>query len=186
MVPAVSATVAAVAKKVLTLLVGDKNGRKFLLYVVGIALFIVCIPLITLLGLFGWMAGDSGSILNQDDILANIPNEQLVQIQTIDQVSNTIVITFEDAGLDENDHKKATAIYMDYLLGLEMQDGFYENLSNCFLNTTEDADVYDLVSQTFLVVISEDDQTKFDSLYGVTPTRVVTEVETTESASVKS
>ena len=172
---AVGATIAAVAKKVLALLLGDKKGRKFLLYVVGIALFIVCIPLITLLGLFGWMAGDSGSILNQEDILANIPNEQLVQIQTMDQVSNTIVATFEDAGLEENDHKKATAIYMGYLVGLETQDGFYENLSNCFLNTTEDADVYDLVLQTFLVVISEDDQTKFDSLYGVTPTRVVEE-----------
>ena len=174
---AVGATIAAVAKKVLALLLGDKKGRKFLLYVVGIALFIVCIPLITLLGLFGWMAGDSGSILNQDDILANIPNEQLVQIQTMDQVSNTIVTTFEDAGLEESDHKKATAIYMGYLVGLETQDGFYENLSNCFLNTTEDADVYDLVSQTFLVVISEDDQTKFDSLYGVTPTRVTEEEE---------
>ncbi len=183
---AVGATIAAVAKKVLALLLGDKKGRKFLLYVVGIALFIVCIPLITLLGLFGWMAGDSGSILDQDDILANIPNEQLVQMQTIDQVCNTIVTTFEDAGLDESDHKKATAIYMGYLVGLEMQDGFYEDLSNCFLNTTEDTDVYDLVSQTFLVVISEDDQTKFDSLYGVTPTRVATEEETAESASVKS
>ena len=174
---AVGATIAAVAKKVLALLLGDKKGRKFLLYVVGIALFIVCIPLITLLGLFGWMVGDSGSILNQDDILANIPNEQLVQMQTIDQVSNTIVTTFEEVGLEENDHKKATAIYMGYLVGLETQDGFYENLSNCFLNTTEDADVYDLVSQTFLVVISEDDQTKFDSLYGVTATRVVEEEE---------
>jgi hypothetical protein len=64
---------------------------------------------------------------------------------------------------------------MGYLVGMETQDGFYEKLSNCFLNTAEDADVYDLVSQTFLVVISEDDQAKYDSLYGVTPTRVVEE-----------
>ena len=174
---AVGATIAAVAKKVLALLLGDKKGRKFLLYVVGIALFIVCIPLITLLGLFGWMAGDSGSILNQDDILANIPNEQLVQMQTIDEVCDTIVTTFEDAELEESDHKKASAIYMGYLVGLETQDGFYEDLANCFLNTTEDEDVYGLVSQTFLVVISEDDQIKYDSLYGVTPTRVGEEEE---------
>ena len=174
---AVGATIATVAKKVLALLLGDKKGRKFLLYVVGIALFIVSIPLITMLGLFGWMAGDSGSILDQSDILANIPNEQLVQIQTIDQVCNTIVTTFEEAGLEESDHKKATAIYMGYLVGMETRNGFYENLSNCFLNTTEDADVYDLVSQTFLVMISEEDQTKFDSLYGVTPMRIVEEEE---------
>lgn len=182
---AVGVTIAAVAKKVLALLSGDKKGRKFLLYVVGIALFIVSIPLITMLGLFGWMAGDSGSILDQSDILANIPNEQLVQMQTVEQVCNKIVITFKEAGLEESDHKKASAIYIGYLVGMEMQDGFYENLSNCFLNTTEDADVYDLVSQTFLVVIPEDDETKYDSLYGVTPTRVVKEAESTKPASEK-
>lgn len=174
---AVGATIAAVAKKVLALLLGDKKGRKFLLYVVGIALFIVCIPLITLLGLFGLMAGESGSILNESDILASLPNEQLVQIQTMDEVSRTIATTFQEAGLTEYDQKKATAIYMGYLAGLETQDSFYENLANCFLQTSADADVYDLISQTFLVVITEDDQTSFDLLYGVTPARIVEEKE---------
>ena len=172
---AVGATIAAVAKKVLAFLLGDEKGRKFLLYVVGIALFIVCVPMITMLGLFGWMAGDSGSILDQSDILANIPSEQLVQMQTVEQVCNNIVTTFEDAGLEESDRKKASAIYMGYLVGMETQDDFYEDFSKCFLNTTEDADVYDLVAQTFHVVISEDNQTKYDALYGVTPTRVVEE-----------
>ena len=169
---AVSAAIATIAKKVLALLLSDKKGRKFLLYVVGIALFIVCIPLITLLGLFGWMAGDSGSIMHGEDILANIPNDQLVQMQTVDQVCNSIVTTFEEAGLEESDHKKASAIYIGYLVGMENQEGFYDDLASCFLNTEEDTDVYDLVSQTFLVVISEDDQTKYDSLYGMTPVRV--------------
>lgn len=172
---AVGATIATVAKKLLVYLLGDEKGRKFLLYTVCIALFIVCIPLITLLGMFGWMAGNSGSILDHDDVLANIPNDHLVQMQTVEQVCNNIVTTFVDAGLEENDHKKAEAIYLGYLVGMETQDGFFDNLANCFLNTTEDTDVYDLVSQTFLVVISEDDQTKFDSLYGVTPTRIVEE-----------
>lgn len=180
MEPAVSATIAAVAKKLLTLLVGDKNGRKFLLYTVCIALFIVSIPLITLLGLFGWMAGEGGSLLDENDILASLPNEQLVQIQTMDEVSKTIVITFQEAGLTEYDQKKAKAVYMGYLVGLETQDGFYENLTNCFLNTSEEADVYDLISQAFLVVISEEDQTTFDLLYGVTPARVIAETEATE------
>ena len=172
-----SVTVGTVLKKVAEVLVSSKSGRKFIGYTVGITLFLVLLPMIVIVGLFGWMAGDSGSILNQDDILVNIPNEQLVQIQTIDQVSDTIVTTFEDAGLDESYHKKAIAIYMGYLVGMETQDAFYENLVNCFLNTSEDADVYDLISQTFLVVVSEDDQTKFDSLYGVTPTRVEEEKE---------
>ena len=38
------------------MLLGDKKGRKFLLYVIGIALFIVLLPVIAVYGLFGWMA----------------------------------------------------------------------------------------------------------------------------------
>lgn len=181
MVTAVSVTIATISKKLLTLLLGDEKGRKFLLYVVGIALFIVCIPLIVLLGMFGWMAGDSGNILNRDDILANLPDDQLVQIQTIDEVNQTIVTTFQGAGLEGADQEKATAIYMGYLVGLETQDGFYENLTNCFLNTSESADVYDQVSQAFLVVVTEDDQTKFDSLYGETPIRTTEEDATSQT-----
>ena len=94
------------------LLLGDEKGRKFLLYVVGIALFIVSIPIITLLGLFGWMSGSGGSMLDQEEILSALPSEQLVQIQTMDQVSSTISATFSEAGLTENDHRKAFAIYM--------------------------------------------------------------------------
>ena len=168
---AVGATIAAAAKKLVMYLLGDEKGRKYLLYVVGSALFIVSIPLITLLGLFGWMAGDGGSILDQSDILANIPSEQLAQMQAVEQVCNTIATTFEEAGLEESDYKKAAAIYMGYLLGREAQEVFYDSLTGCFLNTTEEADVYDLVSRAFQVTISEADQTKFDSLYGVTPTR---------------
>lgn len=174
---AVGATIATIAKKLLVYLFGDEKGRKFLLYTVCIALLVVSIPLITLLGMFGWMAGDSGSILDRDDILANIPNDQLVQMQTIDEVCNTIVTKFEEASLEESDHKKAQAIYMGYLVGMETQDSFYEKLTECFLNTTKDANVYDLVSQTFLVIISEEDQEKYDALYGITPVRASTETE---------
>ena len=166
---------AAVAKKVLAILLGDKKGRKFLLYVVGIALFIVCIPLITLIGMFGWMAGDGGTILNKDMVLSNLPQEQQSQIATMDATCDTIVTVFKTKELDTGDQRKASAIYISYLVGMESGDTFYDDLANCFLNTTADKDVYDLVSETFLVVVSEEDQTKMDQLYGVTPTRVTEE-----------
>ena len=54
-------TIATVGKKALEVLASNKKGRKFLGYTVGIAIFILLIPVITLVGLFGWMAGD-GSI----------------------------------------------------------------------------------------------------------------------------
>ena len=172
---AVGATIAAVAKKVLAILLGDKKGRKFLLYVVGIALFIVCIPLITLIGMFGWMAGDGGTILNKDMVLSNLPQEQQQRIATMDATCDTIVSVFKTKELDTGDQRKASAIYISYLVGMESGDTFYDDLANCFLNTTADKDVYDLVSETFLVVVSEEDQAKMDQLYGVTPTRVTEE-----------
>lgn len=181
---AVGATIAAVAKKVLAILLGDKKGRKFLLYVVGIALFIVCIPLITLIGMFGWMAGDGGTILNKDMVLSNLPQEQQQQIATMDATCDTIVSVFKTKELDTGDQRKASVIYISYLIGMESGDTFYDDLANCFLGTTADKDVYDLVSETFLVVVSEEDQTKMDQLYGVTPTRVTEE--TTGEAEVLS
>ena len=180
---AVGATIAAVAKKALAILLGDKKGRKFLLYVVGIALFIVCIPLITLIGMFGWMAGDGGTILNKDMVLSNLPQEQQQQIATMDATCDTIVSVFKTKELDTGDQRKASAIYISYLVGMESGDTFYDDLANCFLNTTADKDVYDLVSETFLVVVSEEDQTKMDQLYGVTPTRVTEETTGEEEVS---
>ena len=168
----VSATLATIAKKLLTILLGDKKGRKFLLYAIGIALFVVCIPLITLIGLFGWMSGDGGTMLDRDNIIANLPQEQQQQIVTIDTVCNTIVSVFKTKELDVSDQRKASAIYISYLVGMENQDEFYNELADCFLKTTVDKDVYDLISETFLVVISEDDQSKMDNLYGKTKTRI--------------
>ena len=46
MIVAFWAAVGKVALKVLQFLVGDKKGRKFLGYVIGIVLFIVLIPVI--------------------------------------------------------------------------------------------------------------------------------------------
>ena len=54
---AIGATLAAIGKKLLVALAGDKNGRKILGYVIGIALVIVLLPVIAVYGLFGWMAG---------------------------------------------------------------------------------------------------------------------------------
>jgi hypothetical protein len=172
---AVGATIATVAKKVLTFLLGDKKGRKFLLYVVGIALFIICLPLIVLVGLFGWMAGDGGTLIDNDAVLSMLPEQQASQIAVMDSTCNTIASVFESKGLDTEDSKKASAIYISYLVGMENEENFFENLADCFLNTKADKDVYDLVSETFLVVVSEEDQSIMDDLYGITPTRVTDE-----------
>ena len=168
---AVGATIAAVAKKALAILLGDKKGRKFLLYVVGIVLFIIFLPLIVLLGLFGWMAGTDGPIIDQNTVLSGLPQEQQSQIALMDETCNTIETVFETEGLYEEDQKKASAIYISYLVGMESGDTFYDDLADCFLKTTADKGVYDLVSEKFLVTIPEDDRLKMDELYGITAIR---------------
>ena len=74
---AVGATIATVAKKVLSILLGDKKGRKFLLYVVGIVLFIVFLPLIALVGLFGWMSGGADNVMGNVSIMDNAEIQKL-------------------------------------------------------------------------------------------------------------
>ena len=66
-------------------------------------------------------------------------------------------------------------IYLGYLVGMESEDGFGNNLANCFLNTTPTKNVYDLVSETFLVAVTLEDQIKMDDLYGETPIRIAEE-----------
>ena len=58
-------TLAAIGKKVLLLLLGDKKGRKAVGYTVGIAVFLALLPLIIVMGLFHWLCGDGGAKMRE-------------------------------------------------------------------------------------------------------------------------
>ena len=168
-----SVTVGTVLKKVAEVLVSSKSGRKFIGYTVGITLFLVLLPMIVIVGLFGWMAGDGGTMLDRDQIISQLPLDQQEQIDVIDTTCDTIVTTFKIYGLPVSDQRKAQAIYIDKLMGLESQDGFHESLAGCCMGVTEDISVYDLISGTFLVAFSDEEITKLDELYGVTEANAV-------------
>ena len=163
-----SVTVGTVLKKVAEVLVSSKSGRKFIGYTVGITLFLVLLPMIVIVGLFGWMAGDGGTMLDRDQIISQLPLDQQEQIDVIDTTCDTIVTTFKIYGLPVSDQRKAQAIYIDKLMGLELQDGFFDSLARCFVNADADVSVYDLISGTFLVAFSEEEMAQLDELYGVT------------------
>lgn len=160
------AAVAKVAKKILEVLLGDKKGRKFLGYVVGIALFIVLLPLIVILGLFGWMAGDGGSsLVNYDVIYSQMPSEYREMIEEHQDDLNLIETTFVDNGLSSNDISKAKTIYISCLVGKENEEGFYQKYAECFINQTEEVDFLTNIETTFSVTFTEEERTKFNSLY---------------------
>ena len=173
-----SVTVGTVLKKVAEVLVSSKSGRKFIGYTVGITLFLVLLPMIVIVGLFGWMAGDGGTMLDRDQIISQLPLEQQEQIDVIDTTCDTIVTTFKIYGLPVSDQRKAQAIYIDKLMGLELQDGFFDSLAGCFVNADADVSVYDLIAGTFLVAFSEEEIARLDELYGVT-TGLAEEITTT-------
>ena len=56
---------AAIGKKVLLLLLGDKKGRKAVGYTIGIAVFLALLPLIIVKGLFHWLLGDGGAAMRE-------------------------------------------------------------------------------------------------------------------------
>lgn len=163
-----SVTVGTVLKKVAEVLVSSKSGRKFIGYTIGITLFLVLLPLIVIVGLFGWMAGDGGTMLDRDQIISQLPMEQQEQIDVIDTTCDSIVATFKIYGLPVEDQRKAQAIYIDKLLGMESQDGFYESLADCFVNADGSTSVYTLIADAFLVSFSEEEISQLNELYGET------------------
>jgi len=148
------------------MLLGDKKGRKFLLYVIGIALFIVLLPVIAVYGLFGWMAGDGGSdLINQAFIYSQIPEEQRVIIEQYEAELEQIASVFTENGLSQSDISQAKTIYISCLAGKETEDGFYQKYADGFVNRTEETDLLTNISSAFGVTFSDAERQQFENLY---------------------
>ena len=158
---AIGTTLAAIGKKLLVALAGDKNGRKILGYVVGIALVIVLLPVIAVYGLFGWMAG-GGEI---EGIVPSSANSILAyenQLYAIEE-------TFRSYDLSERDIEAGQVIYLSCLIGRESEEGFYQTYVDCFLNRSEEADLLSNISSAFGIAFTDADRAEFQNLYGGTP-----------------
>lgn len=57
--------IAAIGKKALLFLLGDKKGRKAVGHTIGIAVFLALLPLIIVMGLFHWLLGDGGAAMRE-------------------------------------------------------------------------------------------------------------------------
>ena len=161
-------TVAAVAKKAVAALASNKKGRKFLGYTIGIAIFILCIPIIMVYCVFGWMAG-SGEMNIQAAAAGALHGaiNDTEYNETVDQIETL----FKKKNLPDGDIYKAQMMSISYLAGMSEQENYYERLASCFTDTTEDKTVYMLLEETFDIDISDKDIERMDSLYGVTPAR---------------
>ena len=167
MIVAFWAAVGKVALKVLQFLVGDKKGRKFLGYVIGIVLFIVLIPVIAIYGLFGWMnAGEVADIVGYDAIYENLPTEVREQIDENEVQLQTIDTVFAENGLTRDDVSKAKLIYLSYLTDRYSEENFYQTLADCFLTVSEESDLLTNISSAFGVELSDADRRQFNEYFG--------------------
>ena len=164
---AVGAVVAKVARKVLAILAGDKNGRKFLGYVIGIVLFIVLLPVIAVYGLFGWMAGGGATeIVSPDMVYSAMPAEYRERMEQYNAELSMIETTFAECGVSGTDTSLAKTIYISCLIGKESEENFYRTYVDCFLNADEEHDPLQNISSAFGVTFTDADKERLKQLYG--------------------
>ena len=163
-----AAPLAVVAKKAAEILVSSKKGRKFLGYVVGIALFLVLLPVIVLYALFGGITGGGDSALLASQIGASLSAEQQAQLAAVDSASRRIAEVFADKGLTAADTEKANEIYIALLIGKEESESFCDDLAWCFESVSEDASLYDNLAVKFAVTFTNEEKAYLDEKYGVT------------------
>ena len=156
-VAAVSAAIAAAAKKVLVLLAGNKNGRKFLGYVVGITLFIILLPLITVVGLFGWLSGGSGMEM-QNTVAQQLQAQYAEQYPQHAQALEQISVVFGIFGIGDQ-AGLAQAIYISSdLPSKNTDDSFYTTYANCFLVVTAENSLTDCITEIFGIEFTDQDK----------------------------
>ena len=108
-------------------LVSDEKGRKFLIYVIGIAIAIILLPVIVTFGLFGGMSGGvAEDFISYEQIKNALPDEQRELMEQHKTEIDHIKTVFEVNGLSDTDISKAQMIYISCLVGKETEENFYE------------------------------------------------------------
>ena len=140
-----------IIKKVASVVLSDKKGRKALLMIIGIVLVIIILPIIALLGIF------SGGIdLGLDDINSMVQEQQ--------QVGEATLVAIEEAMLDEGYSQlrveEAQAVYLLALFDKSDEENFVERLVGCFEEEQTDAELIASVNAEFGTAITPSEFTE--------------------------
>ena len=140
-----------ILKKVASVVLSDKKGRKAVLMIIGIVLVIIILPIIALLGIF------SGGIdLGLDDINAMVQEQQ--------QVGEATLVAIEEAMLDEGYSQlrveEAQAVYLLALFDKSDEENFVERLVGCFEEEQTDAELISAVNAEFGTAITPSEFTE--------------------------
>ena len=140
-----------ILKKVASVVLSDKKGRKAVLMIVGIVLVIIILPIIALLGIF------SGGIdLGLNDINALVQEQQQVGESTLTAIEEQML----EAGYSELRVEEAQAIYLLALFDKGDEEQFVERLVGCFEEEQTDAELISAVNAEFGTAINHSEYTE--------------------------
>ena len=138
-----------IIKKVASVVLSDKKGRKAVLMIIGIVLVIIILPIIALLGIF------SGG-MGLDDINSMVQEQQ--------QVGEATLVAIEEAMLDEGYSQlrveEAQAVYLLALFDKIDEENFVERLVGCFEEEQTDAELIASVNAEFGTAITPSEFTE--------------------------
>jgi hypothetical protein len=162
-IAAVWAAIGRIALKVLKALAGNEKGRKFLLYVICIALVIVLLPLIAAIALFGSLSG--GADIDYNTVYDNLPVEYREMMEEYETELDKIAEVFEDNSLSKSDISKAKTLYLSCFAGKSLDEDFYQDYADCFYYASDSNELLDNLSSTFGVTFTEREREQFENLY---------------------
>ena len=140
-----------ILKKVASVVLSDKKGRKAVLMIVGIVLVLLLLPIIALLGIFS-----GGMDLGLNDINALVQEQQQVGESTLTAIEEKML----EAGYSELRVEEAQAVYLRALFDKGDEDQFVERLVGCFEEEQTDAELIASVNAEFGTAITPSEFTE--------------------------
>ena len=137
-----------------------------MIYVIGIAIAIILLPVIVTFGLFGGMSGGvAEDFISYEQIKNALPDEQRELMEQHKTEIDHIKTVFEVNGLSDTDISKAKTVYISCLVGKETEENFYERYVDCFLTQSEESDLLTNISSAFGVPFTDEERQQFQNLY---------------------
>lgn len=128
-----------IVKKALVSTASNKKGRKFLLYVALITLFLLILPIVVILGIF-----TGGIDLSMDKVNAILQEKQQLAEQTMTEIS----VRLDDEGYSEQRIEEAQALYSLALFGNTDKD-LVDKFVGCFEHNQTDDELVERFNSVF-------------------------------------
>lgn len=146
----VAPAIIPILKKVASVIVSDKKLRKIAVGIVLGALFLVCLPIIAILGMFSGVV-DAG----MNNVNALLAEKQQIAEVTASGIEKELLAN----GYSPQRIEEAQALYVSALFGYSEDEGFIEKFIGCFAPEQTDEELIVAVNNMFGTTVTVDEYT---------------------------